>query len=146
MRHENLIIKSLIPIDDGLGGYTEKFTDIKVYGKVAYAKDKMVVTRANEVNTQKLVNMVMMYLNVNRNKESVLQSIKKGDRFVYNNMPYSVHLIEAYQKVFIITFMEDFDIVEAEEPPVIAPPIIEPPTDDTLEDDTSNGEDEDYWG
>lgn len=138
MRHQNLIIKSLTPIDDGLGGYIEEYTDIKVYGKVAYAKDKMVVTRANEVNTQKLVSMIMMYLNVNRNKEEILQSIKKGDRFFYNNTPYSVHLVEAYQKVFIITFMEDFDIIEAQ------PPVITPPTDDTPKDDT-NGEVEDYW-
>ncbi|MCI7208509.1 MAG: hypothetical protein MSA15_21260 [Clostridium sp.] len=138
MIHQNLIIKSLNPIDDGLGGYTEEYTDIKVYGKVAYAKDKMVVTRANEVNTQKLVSMMIMYLNTNRNKEEVLQSIKKGDRFIYNNTPYSVHLVEAYQKVFIITFMEDFDIIEE-------PPVIEPPTDDTVEDDTDNGEVEDYW-
>lgn len=136
MRHQQLIIKSLNPIDDGLGGYTEQFTDIKVYGKVAYAKDKMVVTRANEVNTQKLVNMVMMYLNTNRNKESVLQSIKKGDRFFYNNTPYSVHLVEAYQKVFIITFMEDYD--------EYIPPVIETPKDDTFEDDTYD-ESEDYW-
>ena len=138
MRHQNLIIQSLTPIDDGLGGYTEEYTDIKVYGKIAYAKDKMVVTRANEVNTQKLVSMVMMYLNVNRNKEEILQSIKKGDRFFYNNTPYSVHLVEAYQKVFIITFMEDFGVIEQ-------PPVITPPQDDTSKDDT-NGEVEDYWG
>ena len=132
MRHQNLIIKSLTPIDDGLGGYIEEYTDIKVYGKVAYAKDKMVVTRANEVNTQKLVNMVMMYLNTNRNKESVLQAIKKGDKFIYNNTSYSVHLVEAYQKVFIITFMEDYDVVDI-------PPVEEP-------EETPDGEVEDYWG
>lgn len=138
MRHQYLTIKSLNPVDDGLGGYTEEFTDIKVYGKVAYAKDKMVVTRANEVNTQKLVNMVMMYLNANRNKEEILQSIKKGDKFIYNNQAYSVHLVEAYQKVFIITFMEDYDVVEEDLPE--EPPIVDIPEEDP------DGEIDDYWG
>ena len=138
MRHQYLTIKKLNAIDDGLGGYTESFEDIKVYGKFAYSKDKMVVTRANEVNTQKLVNMIVMYLNVNRNKESVLQAIKKGDKFIYNNTSYSVHLVEAYQKVFIITFMEDYDVVEQ--------PLPEIPLPEEPGETPDNGEVDDYWG
>lgn len=150
MRHQKLIIKSLNPISDGLGGYMEEYVDIQVYGKVAYKKDKMVVTRAHDVNTQKLVNMVMMYLNVNRNPEPVLQSLKKGDRFIYNNVAYSIHLIEAYQKVYVITFMEDFNIVESDIP---EEPVIPDEPDDVIDpefgvippEDSIDGEIEDYW-
>lgn len=159
MRHQNLIVQSHTKIPDGLGGYIEELTDIKLKGKVAFKKDKMVVTRANEVNTQKLVSMVMMYLDTNRNKEEVLMSLKKGDRFIYQGLPYSIHLIEAYQKIYVITFMEDFDLIEdlpiepiepdepeTDDTETDMPDIDIPDTDDTETDGEDNGEFEDYWG
>ncbi len=112
MRPKYFTLKILKPTEDGLGGYKKDFQDVKVFGKAAYAKNKMDITRANHFHIQKLVNIVKLYLDVNRNDMTVLKTIKKGDKLIYNNESYSVNLIEAYEKLFSITLLEDFDTTE----------------------------------
>lgn len=108
MRNEKIVISALSKVSDGLGGYKEDYVDMYFFGKVAFSKDKMVITRANEINTQKLVNMKVLYLLTTLNDVSELKKIKRGDKFIHDGEDYVVHLVEAYNKMFIITLLEDF--------------------------------------
>lgn len=108
MRNQSIVLKSLTKKNDGLGGYKEEYEDVKFFGKVAFAKDKMVITRANDIHTQKLVNMKMLYLQKTLNDEFALKAIKRGDKFEHKGEMYVVHLVEAYHNNFVITLLEDF--------------------------------------
>lgn len=108
MKNEKIILNALSKKPDGLGGYLEEYTEYEFYGKVAYAKDRMVITRANDINTQKLVNMKILYLKTTFNDESSLMQIKRGDKFTHKGIDYVVYLVEAYGMNFIITLLEDF--------------------------------------
>lgn len=108
MRNEKINIKTLTKVHDGLGGYKEDYEDVEFFGKVAFAKDKMVITRANDIHTQKLVNMKVIYLKTIFNDINKLKAIKRGDKLTYNGEDYVVHLVEAYHQTFVITLLEDF--------------------------------------
>lgn len=108
MKNEKIILKALTKKYDGLGGYIEDYEDKEFFGKVTFAKDKMVITRANDIHTQKLVNMKIIYLKNIFNNYDDLKSIKRGDKLTYNNDDYVVHLVEAYNNMFVVTLLEDF--------------------------------------
>ena len=108
MRNSEIIFKSFLKEPDGLGGYTEKFEEKKFYGKIFFAKDKQVVTRAYDLNTQIITNMYNVYLTTFYNDFNELRSIKRGDRVNINGIEYHVYLIHAQNNFFLITLMEDF--------------------------------------
>lgn len=109
MRNEAIVFKKLTKVPDGLGGYIEDYTDMYFFGKKTLAKDKMVITRANDRDTQNLVNMQIVYLSTVFNDVEDLKSISKGDMLVINdNEKYIVHLVEAFHHKFVITLLESF--------------------------------------
>lgn len=108
MKNETINIRTLTKKSDGLGGYKEDYKDMEFFGKVAFAKDRMVITRANDIHTQKLVNMKMVYLKTIFNDIGDLKAIKRGDKLTYNGDEYVVNLVEAYHNTFVITLLEDF--------------------------------------
>ena len=109
MRNEAIVLKKLSKIPDGLGGYVEDFVNMYFFGKRTLAKNKMVITRANDRDTQHLVNMQMLYLTTVFNDVEDLKSISKGDILEINeDEKYVVNLIEAYNNKFIVTLLESF--------------------------------------
>lgn len=109
MRNETIILKKLSKIPDGLGGYQEDFIDMYFFGKKTLAKNKMVITRANDRDTQHLVNMQILYLSTIFNDVEDLKSITKGDILeISENEKYVVNLVEAYNNKFIVTLLESF--------------------------------------
>lgn len=108
MKNKKITISSLVMKNDGLGGYLEDYTDLQFYGKCTYSKDRMVITRAHDLNTQKLVGMRIVYLNTRYNNVSDLRKIKRGDRMIENGVEYRVNVVEAYHNIFVITFLEEF--------------------------------------
>ena len=109
MRNEAIVLKKLSKIPDGLGGYVEDFVDMYFFGKRTLAKNKMVITRANDRDTQHLVNMQMLYLTTIFNDVEDLKSISKGDILeISEDEKYVVNLIEAYNNKFIVTLLESF--------------------------------------
>ena len=112
MRNSEVIIKSFLKTPDGLGGYTEEFEEKKFYGRLFFAKDKQVVTRAYDLNTQIITNKYKLYLTTFYNDFNDLRSIKRGDRVRINDVDYHVYLIHAQNNFFLITLMEDFIVNE----------------------------------
>lgn len=108
MKNQKIIFRALTKKNDGLGGYIEDYNDIEFFGKITYAKDKMVITRANDIHTQKLVNMKIVYLRKILNNYENLKSIKRGDKLTHDGLDYVVHLVEAYHNTFVVTLLEDF--------------------------------------
>lgn len=117
MRNSEVIIKSFLKTPDGLGGYTEEYEEKKFYGRLFFAKDKQVVTRAYDLNTQIITNMYKLYLTTFYNDFNDLKSIKRGDRVRINDTDYHVYLIHAQNNFFLITLMEDFIVNENKDNP-----------------------------
>ena len=112
MRNTEVIIKSFLKIPDGLGGYTEEFEEKKFHGRLFFAKDKQVVTRAYDLNTQIITNMYKLYLTTFYNDFNELRNIKRGDRVTIDGIDYHVYLIHAQNNFFLLTLMEDFIVNE----------------------------------
>ena len=109
MRNSPIIVNKLTRVPDGLGGHTETFEEIKLYGKMIFQKDKQVVTRAYDLNTQIITNMYCLYLTTFYNKREELQKLKRGDKVKIDNINYKVFQIESHNNLFLVTLMEEFN-------------------------------------
>ena len=102
-----ITLKQLVLTDDGLGGKTEEYKDLDLFGKIFYKKATKVVTRVYDTITQSSANMYILYLNTYHNKLEDLISIKKGDILDKRYGNYRVDDIEAHNTNFIVTFLEE---------------------------------------
>lgn len=108
MRSKKIIISSLKKQNDGLGGYKDVYQDTIFYGKMVYSKDKMIITRANDLNTQKLANQLILYLHARFNNVSMLKKINRGDRVIEDGIEYKVQLVQAFKNMYVVTLLEEF--------------------------------------
>lgn len=102
-----ITLKQLVLVEDGLGGKTESYKELDLFGKIFFKKATKVVTRVYDTITQSSANMYVLYLNTYHNKIDDLISIKKGDILDERYGNYRVDDIEAHNTNFIITFLEE---------------------------------------
>ena len=102
-----ITLKQLVLTDDGLGGKTEEYKDLDLFGKIFYKKATKVVTRVYDTITQSSANMYILYLNTYHNKLEDLISIKKGDILDKRYGNYRADDIEDHKTNFIVTFLEE---------------------------------------
>lgn len=108
MRNQKITLQLVERTEDEYGGHTISYIEKQFFGKIAFAKDRMVVTKINDINTQRLVNMYKLYLLTTYNNIDDLRAIKRGDKLTLNGIVYTAYLVESYDKTYVITLLEDF--------------------------------------